>query len=71
MIIRATDPRTISCIGYFQLTKERNYDLDKAKENERVKEILKEEMQKVQPIYNTQGKVINHNQDRRKLDILV
>lgn len=71
MMIRATDPRTISCTGYFRLNPERSYDLDKAKENERIKEILKEESQKIQPIYNAQGKVIGYDKYGRKLDILV
>jgi len=69
-MIRSTSPILASYTLYHQRNVERNYDLEKMKENERVKEMLKEESEKVQPIYNAQGKNIANN-NQKTLDILV
>ncbi len=71
MMIRATNPFLISDTIYFNKNVQRNYEVEQIKDNEKMKEILKEEMQKVQPIYNTQGKVISHNKNGKRLDISV
>lgn len=47
--------------------KEINHEI----ENNEMKEFFKEEEQKVQPIYNSQGKVISHNNYERKVDMAV
>lgn len=70
MIIRSTSPVLTSYTIYHQKNAERNYELEKMKENERTKEAIKEETEKIQPIYNTQGKTIANN-NRKTIDILV
>lgn len=67
-LIRETDPFLASYTKYHEVGKEKNLDLEKARENERVKNIMKEEETKVHPVYNSQGKRVDHKKDGRNFD---
>ncbi len=69
MIIRGADPILISDIGYFNRHPVKNYGPEK--ENRRVRKILDEEKQKVHSIYYSNKKVISHNSDGRRLNVIV
>ncbi|VVB82010.1 Uncharacterised protein [uncultured archaeon] len=69
--IRGTDPVLTSYTKYHEVNKEKNLDLEKARENEQIKKIMKEEETKVHSVYNSQGKRTDHKKDGRNFDSTV